>query len=178
MRDSSRQLPRAHQTRQLTPDEVRRKLFARAIKLLSAKPRSIAELKERLLRDRYADEAVVEVVITRLREYGYLDDERFALSYASLKVKQKTIGKRRLERELKLRKIDDATAGEALEQVYAATPEEELIDRAIEKQIRVRGRPASRLEARSLFDHLLRQGFPFDLVSERVRALIEFDDEE
>ena len=64
-------------------------------------------------------------------------------------------------------------AEEALELVYAETPEEQLIELAIDKRIRLRGRPTTRLEAKSLFDHLLRQGFAFDLVSERVRALFD-----
>jgi SOS response regulatory protein OraA/RecX len=34
-----------------------------------------------------------------------------------------------------------------------------------------RGQPKTREEAKKLFDHLLRQGFAFELVSEKVRAL-------
>ena len=63
--------------------DLRRKTFERAIKLLAAKPRSVAELRERLLRGKNTNEEVVETVIARLREYGYLNDERFAFSYAS-----------------------------------------------------------------------------------------------
>lgn len=161
----------------LTPEELRKQTFARAVKLLAAKPRSIEELRERLLEGR-TTKSIVELVISRLREYGYLDDERFAFSYASLKVKQRTIGRRRLERDLKFKKVDSSTADEALELVYTETPEEQLIDRAIEKRIRLRGRPKDRKEAKSLFDHLLRQGFPFELVSERVRALSRAEDDE
>lgn len=155
----------------MQPDELRRRTFERAIKLLAAKPRSVAELRERLLRGKGTTEAVVEVVISRLREYGYLNDERFAFSYASLKVKQRPVGRRRLERDLKLKKVESGVANEALELVYAETSEEELIDQAIAKRLRIRGRPQNRAEARSLFDHLLRQGFPFEMVSEKVRSL-------
>ena len=155
----------------VTSDELRRRTFARAVKLLAAKPRSVAELRERLLQGKGADEAIVDVVISRLREYGYLDDERFAFSYASYKVKQKPIGRRRLERDLKMKKVTSGVANDALELVYAETSEEQLIDRAIAKRLRIRGRPKNRLEAKSLFDHLLRQGFPFELVSDKVRSL-------
>ena len=118
-------------------------------------------------------------MIERLKEYGYLNDERFAFSYASLKVKQRPIGKRRMQRDLKFKKVDNTVAEEVLELVYAETPEEELIDRAIEKRTRIKGRPKNRLEAKSLFDHLLRQGFPFELVSEKVRTATQTDlDEE
>jgi regulatory protein len=163
----------------LTPEEKRRQTFDRAIKLIAAKSRSVAELRERLLESRRANQTDVDTVIARLKEYGYLDDERFAFSYASLKVRQRPIGRRRLARDLKFKKVDSATAEEALDLVYAETSEEELIDRAIEKRVRLKGRPKSRLEAKSLFDHLLRQGFSFELVSERVRAAINTDlDEE
>ncbi len=154
----------------LTPEERRRKTFERAAKLLAAKPRSTAELRERLLQGRHATKTVVEEVIARLREYGYLDDERFAVSFASSKVRQRPTGRRRLERDLSLKKLDRAVVEEALNAVYAETPEEGLIDRAIEKRLRLRGRPKTREEAKSLFDHLLRQGFAFDLVREKVRA--------
>ena len=156
----------------MTPDELRQRTFNRAIKLLTVKPRSEAELRERLLRGRNANKAVVETVIARLREYGYLNDQRFAYSYASLKVKQRPLGRRRLQRDLKLKKVAGSVADEALELVYAETPEEQLLDAAIEKRIRLRGRPSNRLEAKSLFDHLLRQGFPFELVSDKVRAVM------
>jgi regulatory protein len=151
--------------------DLQRKTFERAVKLLAAKPRSVAELRERLLRGKNTNSEVVENVIARLREYGYLNDEHFAFSYASYKVKQRPLGRRRLERDLKFKKVDSAVANQALELVFTETPEEQLIDQAIAKRVRLRGRPKNRLEAKSLFDHLLRQGFQFELVSERVRAL-------
>jgi regulatory protein len=164
--------------RSLTPDEVRARAFQRAVKLLAAKPRSVAELRERLL-ERCPSKAIVETVIERLREYGYLDDERFAVGYASLKVKQQPVGRRRLQQSLVMKKVERSVVDEALNQVYAETSEAELIDRAIEKRVRLRGRPKTLAEAKSLFDHLLRQGFPFELVSDKVRAVsrTDLDDE-
>ena len=161
-------------TSRLTPEETRARTFQRAAKLLAAKPRSVAELRERLL-ERCPSKAVVETVIARLREYGYLDDQRYALGYASAKVRQQPIGRRRLQQSLQMKKVDRAVADEALDQVFAETSEEQLIDRAIEKRVRLRGRPKNRAEAKSLFDHLLRQGFPFELVSEKVRAASRTD---
>jgi regulatory protein len=159
--------------------DLRRKTFERAVKLLAARPRSVAELRERLLRVRGADEEVVEIVIKRLREYGYLNDERFAFSYASYKVKQKPVGRRRLQRDLQFKKVDNAVANEALEMVFTETPEEQLIDQAIAKRLRIRGKPRNRAETKSLFDHLLRQGFEVELVREKVRSLAtDYADEE
>jgi len=50
-----------------------------------------------------------------------------------------------------------------------------LIDCAIEKRIRLRGRPQTRADAKKLFDHLLRQGFALELVGEKVRAISKGD---
>jgi regulatory protein len=159
----------------LNPEEARRRTFARAVKLLSAKPRSVAELRERLLERRWASQADVEAAIDRLKEYGYLDDERFAFGYASLRVREKPIGRNRLARDLHFKKVDRAVAEEALQLVFEETSEDELIERAIAKRIRVRGKPKNAVEAKRLFDHLLRLGFPFELVRERVRKLAKTD---
>jgi regulatory protein len=176
MRRSSNPAPDKKKQHQSLVD-ARRRTFERAVKLLAARPRSVAELRQRLLQTRTTDSSTVELVIDRLREYGYLDDERFAFSYASLKVKQRPVGRRRLEQDLKFKKVDKQVADEALELVYTETSEDDLIDRAIEKRLRVRGRPSNRVEAKSLFDYLLRQGFPYELVSDKVRALISDDAE-
>ncbi len=154
----------------LTPDEARRRVFDRAIKLLSARSRSVSELRELLLRGRGARKAVVDEVLARLQEYDYLDDERFALGYASLKLRQRPVGRQRLKRDLLTKKVDGAIVDEALDSIFAEASEEEMIDRAIERRIRVRGHPKTRAQAKSLFDHLLRQGFPYELVAEKVRA--------
>ena len=168
-RSKSRTSPVESTAPRLSPEQIRARTFQRAGKLLAAKARSVAELRERLL-ERCSDKAVVEIVIARLREYGYLDDERYAVSYASSKVRQSPLGRRRLEQSLAMKKVERSVADEALNQVFAETPEDELIDRAIEKRVRLRGRPKTRAEAKSLFDYLLRQGFPFELVSDKVRT--------
>jgi len=162
----------------LTPEEMRKRTFERAVKLLAAKPRSVSELRERLLHGRGTSKSTVDEVIERLREYGYLDDERFAFSYASLKVKQKSVGRRRLAQDLKFKKVDKQVADDTLDLVYTETSEDNLIDRAIEKRLRVRGRPSNRVEAKRLFDYLLRLGFEYELVSDKVRALISTETDE
>ncbi len=174
-RVNSRKLKTDSEAKPASPEKMRERTFQRAAKLLAAKPRSIAELRERLLEGPSTNKEVVETVIERLREYGYLDDERFALGYAQWKVKQRPIGRRRLERDLTMKQVERTVADQALDQVFEETPEQVLIDRAIEKRTRLRGLPSTRAEAKSLFDHLLRQGFSFELVSDKVRAASRID---
>jgi regulatory protein len=156
--------------RLMNPEKAKERTFQRAVKLLAAKPRSVAELRERLLEKEWTNEEIVEEVLLKLGEYGYLNDERFAFGYASYKIRQKPVGRQRLQRDLQLKKVDRETADEALRLVFEETPEEQLIDRAVEKRIRLRGRPETRGEMKSLFDHLLRQGFSYEMVAQKVRA--------
>src|SRR5437660_4614260 len=164
--------------RPLDPEKARARTLQRAVKLLAAKPRSVAELRERLLEKEWTDEASADYALAKLKEYGYLDDERFAFSFASYRVRQKPLGRQRLARDLKTKKVSKETADAALELVYQETPEEELIERAIEKRIRLRGRPTTRQETKSPYDHLLRLGFSYDLIIRKVREASAADADE
>lgn len=160
---------KARPARPVDAEKARARTLQRAVKLLAAKPRSIEELRERLLEKQWTDEAAADYALAKLKEYGYLDDERFAFGFASYRVRQKPVGRQRLARDLQTRKISKETADAALELVYQETPEEELIERAIEKRIRLRGRPTTRQETKSLYEHLLRLGFTYDLIIRKVR---------
>jgi SOS response regulatory protein OraA/RecX len=64
---------------QPSSEQIRQRTFQRAIRLLAAKPYSIAKLREGLLQGNSASKPAVEAAISRLKEYGYLDDERSRL---------------------------------------------------------------------------------------------------
>lgn len=164
--------------RPVDAEKARRRTLEYAVKLLAAKPRSEAELRERLLEKAWATEEAVEAALARLKEYGYVDDERFAFGYASARVRQKPVGRQRLARDLQMKKVPRETADEALKLVYDETTEEELIERAIEKRTRLRGPAKTPKEIKSLFDHLLRLGFSYDLISRKVRTASTPQDDE
>jgi regulatory protein len=180
VRDINDDTQAAKPKRVLDPERARTRTLQRAVKLLAAKPRSVAELRERLLEKEWTDAEATDYAIAKLSEYGYLNDEQFALGYASARVRQKPVGRGRLARDLQMKKIDRELAEQTLEKVFEETPETELIDRAIEKRTRLRGRPKTRQETKSLFDHLLRRGFSYDLIINKVRALssAELDEDE
>lgn len=69
------------------------------------------------------------------------------------------------------KKLDKETMESAMEIAFEKLPEEELIAQAIEKRLRLKGTPATREELKKFYDHLLRQGFGFDLVRESLSAI-------
>ena len=161
----------AERRRPLDPQKARARTLQRAVKLLAAKPRSIAELRERLLEKEWTTKEAVDAAIAKLSEYGYVNDEQFAQSFAAARVRQKPIGRTRLARDLQMKKVPKDLADAAIKATYEETPEETLIDEAIGKRVRLRGRPETREETKSLFDHLLRRGFSYDLVIRKVHDL-------
>ena len=176
MLDESRQWP--HDTDMAkTPYE---RTFERAVNLLSYKPRSLAEMRSRLLEKDWAEEAVVDQVIARLKELGYLNDEQFAANLANSRLTAKPVGRTRLRRDLQRKKLPSETIESALDGAFEQQSEEELIDRAISKHVRMKGAPATREETKKLFDFLIRRGFSYDLVIRKVRDVgkgVEASDE-
>ena len=150
----------------------------RAVKLLAAKPRSIGELRERLLEKLWTDETIVDAVIEKLKEYKYLDDKQFARDLAVSKLRQKPQGKRRLQQSMSQKMLDKETVATAISEAFEKMPEDELIDQAIAKRLRLKGNPETREDTKKFYDHLLRQGFGFDLIREKMSGLAgrNFDD--
>ncbi len=152
-------------------ERARQKTFDRAVNLLTYKPRSIMELRTRLMEKEWTNSAIVEDVIKKLENYGYLDDAQFAKDFAASRLRQKPIGKRVLKQKLAQKKLDKETVEEAIEKAFAETPEEEIIDLAIEKRLRVKGKPTEQTDIKKFYDFLLRQGFSYDLVRDKMREI-------
>ena len=153
------------------PVKARERTMNRAIKLLAAKPRAIAELRERLLEKLWTDEAIVDDVIQRLKEYGYLDDEQYASDLALSRLRQRPQGKRRLQQTLSQKQLDKKVVAGAIQSAFEKIPEEDLITAAIEKRVRLKGRPATREDLKKFYDHLLRRGFSYGLIREKMSSI-------
>jgi regulatory protein len=164
-----------HETAKVEPERYsaeRRseKVMGAALKILATRACSEGELRDRLIAKRWT-EAGVENCISRLKELGYVNDDLFAHSYASYRVSSKPLGRARLARELAVKKIARNTIDEALDLVFDEVGEDTLIDRAINRRLRTHGRPADRAAAKRMFDHLVRLGFEYDLISRKLQAL-------
>lgn len=152
-------------------ERSRERTMNRAVRLLAAKPRSVKELRGRLLEKVWTNEEIVDAVIAKLTEYEYLDDERFARDTAASKLRQKPQGRRLLEQAMSRKQLDRETVAAAVDAAFEKHPESELIDQAIEKRLRLKGRPESREDLKKFYDHLMRQGFGYGLIREKLSQL-------
>jgi len=135
-------------------------LYDYAIGALARRMRSTAELK-RLLRSRVeADEigqTLVELVVRKLKDQGYLNDSRYAAAYSSFRRDNEKFGARRVITELKMKGVHGEVISAAVENAYSDVNEEKQArDYLRRKRLR---KPADRKEAARVFRHLVRAGF-------------------
>ena len=150
------------------PAKARERTMNRAFRLLAAKPRSVAELRERLMEKNWTNLEIVNSVIEKLEDYKYLDDQQYAADLAVSKLRQKPQGKRKLQQSLSQKKLSKETVDEAITTAFEKFAEHDLIDQAIAKRLRLKGKPETREDVKKFYDHLLRQGFDFGLIRTKM----------
>ena len=109
-------------------------LLEYAVTCLSARAYSSGDLKAKL-RLRAARAADVDPAIGRLQEIGYLNDERFAESYAALRVQNDSFGRMRVLTDLRKHRIGADLAEQATDQALEGRSEAEMIEAYIERRM-------------------------------------------
>ena len=84
-----------------------------AVKLLGFCDRSEKEIREKIIKKGYS-EAECEEAIAFCREYGYIDDGRFAGHFVHDAVNLKKLGKARIKMELRQKGVNEEVIEEAL----------------------------------------------------------------
>ncbi len=109
--------------------------MAFAAQALSARALSISELREKLKR-RALEESDVDEVLARLKESGYLNDKRFADSYASWRRDDGGFGKTRVMRDLMARRVAPGVAKQAAEAAFEGADEVAMIEKFLARKYR------------------------------------------
>ena len=110
-------------------------LFNFALRSLGGRAYSIGEIREKLKR-RAQNVADVDAVIARLKEAGYLDDRRFAENYATARLQNQGLGKMRVLRDLRQRRVAPKLAEKVTEETYRESNETELIEDFLRRKYR------------------------------------------
>ncbi|MES1262376.1 MAG: regulatory protein RecX, partial [Acidobacteriota bacterium] len=109
-------------------------LFEYAVKYLGLRACSSEELKGKL-RVKAARLSEIDAVIARLKDIGYLNDARFAESYAANRVENEGFGRMRVLSDLRGRRVSPKLADQAVEQAFEGKGEGEMIDAFIERRM-------------------------------------------
>jgi regulatory protein len=136
-------------------------LYDYAVGALARRMRSVAELK-RLLRRRVEagselGDTLVELIVRRLKDQGYLNDSRYAAAYSSYRRDNEKFGRARVVTDLKARGVHGDVIETVVGSSYSEVDEEKQArDYLRRKRLQP---PKNQKDAARIFRHLLRAGF-------------------
>jgi regulatory protein len=136
-------------------------LLAYSARILSARAQTVSELRQKLTR-RAAERGDVDEVLRRLKDNGYLNDQRFAESFANWRRDSEGFGQTRVVRDLLARRVAPEVAKSAAQTAYSSTDEVALIEQYLKRKFRGKDLPALFREEKHLaagFRRLRTAGF-------------------
>jgi len=137
-------------------------LYEYAVNALARRMRTVAELK-RLMRARLEEaeseygQTLVELVIRRLKDQGYLNDSQYAATFSSLRRENQKFGRLRVITDLKARGVHGAVIDKAVEAAYEGVNEEKQAREYLRKKRMEK--PQDQKQAARVFRQLVRAGF-------------------
>ena len=140
-----------------------------ALNLLSKSVKTEKEIIAKLKKRGYVSE-IIDNVIFKLKDYGYVNDEEFAEKYINSYSKNK--GKRLLKSELKLKGVSDAI----IEDKFLSVENElETAIKIAEKY--VKNKPVDIKTKQKCYKYLLSKGFSYADSKTAVDKVLSLDDE-
>jgi regulatory protein len=141
--------------------ETENELYEYAVGALGRRMRSVAELK-RLLRQRVDAETeigqtLVELVIRKLKDQGYLNDAKYAATYSAFRRDNEKFGRRRVTTDLKMKGVHGEVIEKAVGSVFDEVNEEKQAREYLQRK-RLK-KPKDQKQAARVFRQLMRAGF-------------------
>jgi len=136
-------------------------LWEYALRVLGGRAHSSGELRDKLRR-KAAQMADVDPTIARLKEHGYLNDRKFAESFAAARLENEGLGRTRVLVDLARRRVAPAVAQQTVGKVYAETDEAALAEEYVRRKFRTASREGlfqAEKDLASAYRRLARAGF-------------------
>jgi regulatory protein len=136
-------------------------LWEYALRVLGGRAHSAGELREKL-RGKAEHAADIDPTIARLKEYGYLNDRKFAESFAAARLENDGLGKTRVLADLSRRRVAPAVAQQSVGKVYENVAEEALAEDFVRRKFRLAPREnlfQDDKQMASAYRRLVRAGF-------------------
>lgn len=141
--------------------ETEAELYEYALGALGRRMRTVAELK-RLLRSRVDADSeygrtLIELVVRRLKDNGYLNDAKYAAAYSAFRRDNERYGRRRVITDLKVKGVVGEVLEKAVQDTFAEVDEEKQAREYLRRK-RLK-KPNDKKQAARVFRQLIRAGF-------------------
>jgi regulatory protein len=136
-------------------------LYEYAVGALARRMRSVAELK-RLLRQKVEAETefgqtLVELIIRKLKDQGYLNDAKYAAAYSSFRRDNEKFGRMRVVTDLKVKGVHGDVIDQAVSAAFDEVNEEKQARAYLKRKRLVK--PTDQKHTARIFRQLIRAGF-------------------
>lgn len=128
-----------------------------AIKYIGLRLRSVKEIKD-YLRKKYEEIELIEIVVNKLINLGYLDDNKFAKAFIKDKMKFTSMGDYKIKLELEHLGVSYDIIEESIS-IIDEKELEEKIKKQIDKMIRTNKKYEGNLLKNKIYTHLVSAGF-------------------
>lgn len=162
------QILSADEIQDLIEVEATGRCFDAALRLLSYRPRSRNELRQRLIKRGFS-EIVVDRTILVLEQRGLIDDRAFAQYWTDNRVQFKPKSARLISLELKQKGVSP----EVVDEVTELLDEESLAYHAAVKKTRFLANCSDGESCKRLYEYLRRRGFGDAVIRSVLRRLVE-----
>ena len=142
------------------------------MRLLRYRPRSVAEVRHRLLSLRFTDQEIDKTVATA-KAAGLLDDEVFTKIWVEDRLLHHPLSRRAIRQELGDKGIDKGTVDVATEKLYPAEKEKEIALNLAQARLARYATLDRDSRMRRTISFLIRRGFSFSLARSVVGNLID-----
>ena len=144
-----------------------------ALYLIEFKDRTEKELRDKFKEKGY-DENDTEDEIEFLKNYGYIDDKRYAEHFTHDAINIKKWGKMRIRTELLRKGVDRETVDNTIEDAFFEV-EDDLV--LTQMQTRFKNSDFSNIKERTrVFNFFMRRGFSPDEIKGAMNKMCSFDD--
>lgn len=148
-----------------------------ALRLIKFRPRAENELRQRLLRKRFAP-STIDLLLAEFKRKDLINDAKFAKLFANQQMSVKPMGRRALLSRLKAKGVSFDLAARATEEATAERPEGEVArELALSRVSSLKGLDRQTAQRR-LFGFLSRRGFSSDVVVKVVKEITRSSSED
>ena len=158
---------------ELVEREEGSRALALSLRSLAQRPRSEAEIRQKLSQMQFSKSAT-DGAVARLSELGLIDDRRFAEQWVEERLRLRPRGRRMLRQELLAKGIASELVEDALSRDLA---EEQNAAAIAEKAMRRMRSLDSRVARRRLAAALARRGYSYEVAGHAIRQVMAEEDD-
>jgi regulatory protein len=158
--------------KQIIDEEMYYEAKEKALQIINHSPHSEKALKEKLGKRGY-ENAICLKVIKWLKEYGFLNDEKFANALAKDKANLSKHGKKRIKQTLYQKKFNKELIEEVIENIDEETEYQNALELAQKKAEKLKSKESDRRKLyQKISQYLAYRGYGYNIIGKVVKQVL------